>query len=154
MFAMLTLTDSTHLAVGGSLNDKGAQTNFVSRFDAAHYAELYREHNLNGGHVIALGPGNESEVIKALSAWPNGLQFGGGVKLDNAAHYLELGASHVIVTSALFEKGRFSFDRLEAFVYMAVSSVIFDIVKGTVFANTKQDALKLDSFVDSGRLGR
>ncbi|NVK36549.1 MAG: phosphoribosylformimino-5-aminoimidazole carboxamide ribotide isomerase [Gammaproteobacteria bacterium] len=100
--------------VGGSLNDQGAKTNFVSQFDSAYYANLYREHALTGGHVIALGPGNEEAVLAALKAWPQGLQFGGGVKRENAAHYLNAGASHVIVTSALFENDEFSFERLEA----------------------------------------
>lgn len=102
--------------VGGSLNDEGADTNFVSTHDSAYYAELYREHQLNGGHVIALGPGNQQEALKALAAWPQGLQFGGGVKAENAADYLEAGASHVIVTSYLFEDGQFSWQRLEAVV--------------------------------------
>ena len=99
--------------VGGSLNDQGADTNFVSQYDAAYYAELYRKHDLRGGHVIALGPGNKEEALKALAAWPQGLQFGGGVKQDNAAEFLEAGASHVIVTSYLFENGQFSWQRLE-----------------------------------------
>ena len=99
--------------VGGSLNDQGADTNFVSSHDAAYYAALYRQHGLTGGHVIALGPGNQEEALKALQTWPNGLQFGGGVNADNAAEYLEAGASHVIVTSWLFEGGQFSFARLE-----------------------------------------
>ncbi len=100
--------------VGGSLNDEGADTNFVSQHDAAHYAQLYRQHQLNGGHVIALGPGNQEQALKALQAWPGGLQFGGGVNAENAASYLEAGASHVIVTSYLFENNAFSWDRLEA----------------------------------------
>lgn len=99
--------------VGGSLNDQGAETNFVSQYDAAYYADLYRKNDLRGGHVIALGPGNKEEALKALAAWPQGLQFGGGVKQDNAAEFLEAGASHVIVTSYLFENGQFSWQRLE-----------------------------------------
>lgn len=99
--------------VGGSLSDEGAETNYVSPHDAAYYAELYRENGLTGGHVIALGPGNREQALKALGAWPRGLQFGGGVKADNAADYLEAGASHVIVTSYLFEGGEFSWPRLE-----------------------------------------
>ncbi|KZZ45552.1 MAG: phosphoribosylformimino-5-aminoimidazole carboxamide ribotide isomerase [Saccharospirillaceae bacterium] len=99
--------------VGGSLNDQGADTNFVSDHDAAYYAELYRKHDLLGGHVIALGPGNKDEALKALAAWPQGLQFGGGVNQGNAAEFLEAGASHVIVTSYLFEDGQFSWERLE-----------------------------------------
>jgi len=99
--------------VGGSLNDQGADTNFVSSHDAAYYANLYRQHNLTGGHVIALGPGNKEQALKALAAWPNGLQFGGGVNNENAAEFLQAGASHLIVTSYLFEGGQFSWKRLE-----------------------------------------
>lgn len=100
--------------VGGSLNDEGAETNFVSTHDSAWYADLYRQHELAGGHVIALGPGNRNEALKALATWPGGLQFGGGVEAENAADYLEAGASHVIVTSYLFKGGQFSWQRLEA----------------------------------------
>lgn len=100
--------------VGGSLNDQGADTNFVSQYDAAYYADLYRQYDLQGGHVIALGPGNKEEALKALATWPKGLQFGGGVNLSNATEFLTAGASHVIVTSYLFENGQFSWPRLEA----------------------------------------
>lgn len=100
--------------VGGSLTDSGADTNFISSHDAAYYAQLYSEHNLTGGHVIALGPNNQEQVLQALAAYPNGMQFGGGVNLENAAEYLKAGASHVIVTSYLFENGQFSWPRLEA----------------------------------------
>ena len=100
--------------VGGSLTEDGADTNFVSQYDATYYAELYRQHNLTGGHVIALGPHNEQQVLNALAAYPNGLQFGGGVNLENASSYLAAGASHIIVTSYLFDEGEFSWARLEA----------------------------------------
>ena len=99
--------------VGGSLNDEGAETNFVSPYDSAYYAQLYRDNKLAGGHVIALGPGNKEAVLKALAAWPQGLQFGGGVNNENAAEFLDAGASHLIVTSYLFENGQISSDRLE-----------------------------------------
>jgi phosphoribosylformimino-5-aminoimidazole carboxamide ribotide isomerase len=98
--------------VGGSLDDHGADTNYVSPHDAAYYAELYQQHQLPGGHMIALGPGNEEQVLQALAIWPQGMQFGGGVNEDNAAGYLEAGASHVIVTSYLFESGQFSWEKL------------------------------------------
>ncbi|QUM85499.1 MULTISPECIES: phosphoribosylformimino-5-aminoimidazole carboxamide ribotide isomerase [unclassified Moritella] len=98
--------------VGGSLNDQGAATNFISQYDAAYYADIYRQHDLRGGHVIALGPNNEIEVLKALEAWPQGLQFGGGVNLSNAAQYIAVGASHVIVTSYLFDGDEFSWEKL------------------------------------------
>lgn len=101
--------------VGGSLNDVGAKENFVSQYDAAYYAGLYREHQLIGGHVIALGKDDDTrrEAISALKAYPQGLQYGGGVTAKNASDYLNAGASHVIVTSYLFEDGEFSWDRLD-----------------------------------------
>lgn len=99
--------------VGGSLNQSGAETNFVSPYDAAHYAELYKQHGLSGGHVISLGPNNKQQALSALSAYPNKLQYGGGVTPDNANEFIEAGASHVIVTSYLFEQGQFSWARLE-----------------------------------------
>lgn len=99
--------------VGGSLNDQGAKENFISEYDAAYYAALYRDNGLTGGHVIALGKGNDDEVLSALRTYTNGLQYGGGVTKRNAAKYLEAGASHVIVTSYLFKDGEFSWDRLD-----------------------------------------
>ncbi len=102
--------------VGGSLTDLGAQTNFVSEQGADYYAKLYREAHLTGGHVIGLGPGNEDPAKLALGTWPKGLQYGGGITPDNAAQYLEAGASHVIVTSYLFEGGELSWQRLQSLV--------------------------------------
>mgnify|MGYP000456966494 FL=1 len=114
--------------VGGSLNDSGAKTNFISELNADHYASLYRKHQLSGGHVIALGPNNDEAAKQALSAWPKGLQFGGGVNLDNAQQWLDAGASHVIVTSYLFENNEFSWSRLEALVKkIGVESLILDL---------------------------
>ena len=100
--------------VGGSLNDAGAETNFVSQHSAEYYADLYRQHNLAGGHLISLGPNNREQALQALAAFPNGLQYGGGVTPENAHIFLNGGASHVIVTSYLFENGKFSWSRLEA----------------------------------------
>ncbi len=99
--------------VGGSLNDTGAETNFVSQYSASYYAELYQQHNLKGGHVISLGPNNRQQALQALATYPNGLQYGGGVTAENASIFLNAGASHVIVTSYLFAEGKFSWSRLE-----------------------------------------
>ena len=114
--------------VGGSLNDQGATTNFVSAYDAAYYARLYQQHHLTGGHVIALGPGNKEEALKALKAWPKGLQFGGGVNEINAEEFLEAGASHLILTSYLFEQGQLSSDRIEKIKAVAGKDrLVFDL---------------------------
>ncbi len=100
--------------VGGSLRDGDApRTNFVSDRDAAHYAGLYRENDLKGGHVILLGPGNEKAAKAALAAWPGGLQVGGGIHPGNAREWLDAGASHVIVTSWLFPHDSLDLERLK-----------------------------------------
>jgi phosphoribosylformimino-5-aminoimidazole carboxamide ribotide isomerase len=108
--------------VGSSLRDDGSglKTNFVSDRDAAWYAELYQRDGLSGGHVILLGKGNEQAAKAAVSAFPGGLQVGGGIRPENAAEYLDAGASHVIVTSYLFETdGAFSESKLENIVKAA-----------------------------------
>ncbi|KAJ2352390.1 Enzyme that catalyzes the fourth step in the histidine pathway [Coemansia erecta] len=101
--------------VGGTLHDTDSnklQTNFVSTKPAAHYAELYRDARLPGGHVIMLGPNNDDAAISALQTYPNGLQVGGGITVENAQAWIDRGASKVIVTSWLFPMGRFDRGRL------------------------------------------
>ncbi|MDH4443999.1 MAG: phosphoribosylformimino-5-aminoimidazole carboxamide ribotide isomerase [Akkermansiaceae bacterium] len=105
--------------VGGSLRDSGAGPleNFVSDRPAGWFAEQFRGDSLTGGHVIKLGPGNELAAREALAAWPGGLQIGGGIDAANAADWLDAGASHVIVTSALFDPaGKFQEERLRELV--------------------------------------
>ena len=43
---------------------------------------------LYGGHVIMLGPGNESQAIEAIQTFQHGLQVGGGITIENAARFL------------------------------------------------------------------
>jgi phosphoribosylformimino-5-aminoimidazole carboxamide ribotide isomerase len=101
--------------VGSSLRDDGkAEENFTASESPSYFAGMYRRDGLSGGHVILLGPGNEIAAREALRAFPGGLQVGGGVRPDNATDWLDAGAAKVIVTSYLFEKGRFSLDRLRA----------------------------------------
>ncbi len=101
--------------VGGTLTDAGGgtQTNFESDKPPSWFAELYRRDSMTGGHVIALGGGNETAAREALAAWPGGLQYGGGVTADNAESWLQAGASHVIVTSWVFHEGRLDSERLD-----------------------------------------
>lgn len=111
--------------VGGSLKDAGdrAQENFVSGQDAAFYARLYREKGISGGHIILLNPvtslhyeETKRQALSALKAYPGGLQAGGGITPENAAVFLETGASHVIVTSYVFSGGQIQYDRLRTLV--------------------------------------
>lgn len=103
--------------VGGTLGTESLHTNFVSEHSPAWFAELYAADQLCGGHVIKLGPGNDEAARHALAAYPGGLQIGGGIGVDNAAAWLEAGASHVIATSCLFSaEGRFLPEKLAALV--------------------------------------
>ncbi|MCR2805551.1 phosphoribosylformimino-5-aminoimidazole carboxamide ribotide isomerase [Paenibacillus soyae] len=98
--------------VGETLNDAIVE-NFVSTHDSAYYAELFKRDELTGGHVIMLGPGNEEAALRALQAYPGGLQIGGGITADNASTYLEKGGSHVIVTSYIFRDGQLNHANLD-----------------------------------------
>lgn len=104
--------------VGGTLTDssKGLIENFVSDKGSAYFTELFKKDRLLGGHVIMLGSGNEEAALEALHAYPGGLQIGGGINADNAAHYLEHGASHVIVTSYVFKDGDIDCKNLDRIV--------------------------------------
>lgn len=108
--------------VGGSLLDEAdfAKENFVSGFDSTFYAKLYERRGIKGGHVILLN-GKESkyyestkeQAIKALNCYPQGLQVGGGITPENAMEFINAGASHVIVTSYVFQNGKIHMENLE-----------------------------------------
>ena len=100
--------------VGGTLTEgaEGLRTNFEAAQPPGYFAELYRRDGLTGGHVIALGPGNDEAARAALAAWPGGMQYGGGVNQENAAQWLAAGASHVIATSYIFFGGQIDWERL------------------------------------------
>ena len=111
--------------VGGSVIDKGdqARENYVSDQDASWYARLFEENHLKNGHVILLNSKDSSQyeatrqqALSALAAYPGGLQIGGGITADNALAYLEAGASHVIVTSYVFQNGEICWENLRKLV--------------------------------------
>lgn len=111
--------------VGGSLTDSEdyAEVNFSSEKGAAWYAGLYRRDGLKGGHIILLNGASSKyyeatrrQALAALAAYPGGMQIGGGITNENAAAYLDAGASHVIVTSFIFQDGEFLERNLEKLV--------------------------------------
>ena len=111
--------------VGGSLKDTGnfAEENFVSKQDAAFYANMYKEAGIHGGHIILLNAkdseyyeATKEQALKALAAYPGGLQIGGGITAENAKEFLAAGASHVIVTSYVFRDGHIDYERLAQLV--------------------------------------
>ena len=108
--------------VGGSLQDEGdfATDNFVSEKGGAYYGAFYKNAGLTGGHIIILNPKTspyyEEDVRQAclaLQASAGTLQIGGGITDENAAFFLEQGASHVIVTSFVFKDGKINMDNLK-----------------------------------------
>lgn len=111
--------------VGGSLKDEGNQatTNFASELGADYYAEKYKKDGLKGGHIILLNPktseyyeSTKEQALLALRTYPRGLQIGGGITAENAAEYIEAGASHVIVTSYVFKDGEIHWENLKKLV--------------------------------------
>jgi phosphoribosylformimino-5-aminoimidazole carboxamide ribotide isomerase len=75
---------------------------------------MYKRDQLTGGHVIMLGDGCEESAMQSLAAYPQSLQIGGGINIDNATKYINAGASHVIVTSYVFRDGAIDYERLTA----------------------------------------
>lgn len=107
--------------VGGSLLDTGdhAIDNFVSEKNGDYYAALYHDLHLSGGHAVILNPPDSpyyeadlEQARLALSAYPGSLQIGGGINPKNATDFLDMGASHVIVTSYVFKDGHINYDNL------------------------------------------
>lgn len=108
--------------VGSSLTDKNneAKENFIASKGADYYAQLYKDNGIKGGHIILLNPvtseyyeATKDQAMSALKMYKNGLQIGGGINADNASEYLEAGASHVIVTSYVFQDGHINMNNLE-----------------------------------------
>ncbi|KAJ0971400.1 hypothetical protein J5N97_019359 [Dioscorea zingiberensis] len=110
--------------VGSTLQDlaDGASSALVTNFESdkspAEFADLYKQDGLSGGHVIMLGAdaASQSAAIEALQAFPGSMQVGGGINADNCIGYLDEGASHVIVTSYVFNNGQVDLERLEKLV--------------------------------------
>ena len=100
--------------IGSTLNSDGLVENFISSKDSLYYSSLYKKDNLTGGHIIMLGEGNEKAAEKAIQNFPNHFQIGGGIHLENATHWIKIGAQKVILNSYLFENNQFSLQKLSA----------------------------------------
>lgn len=106
--------------VGSTLRDGAGQQegtaseNFVADRSAAFYSSVYKSLGLRGGHIILLNSVKDKEAYiadleqayGALSAFPDGMQIGGGITPETAPSFLSAGASHVIVTSYVFRDGK------------------------------------------------
>ena len=54
--------------VGGTLDTAEVRTNFTSDRPASWFAELYKRDGLRGGHIIKLGPGNDTVTIRSTAS--------------------------------------------------------------------------------------
>ena len=111
--------------VGDTISDLGKADgkpieNFVADKNAAYYANIYKNDGLKGGHIINLNmkgtkeyDTSKEEALEALRAYPGGMQYGGGVDDKNAREFISAGASHIIVTSYVFNDGRVDYDALK-----------------------------------------
>ena len=123
--------------VGGSLTDQGnhARENFTASKDADYYADLYKKDGLKGGHVILLNPQasdyyeqTKAQAMLALRTYPGGLQVGGGINAQNAEEFLDAGASHVIVTSYIFQDGKINWKNMERLkAVMGKEKIVIDL---------------------------
>ena len=110
--------------IGSTLSDEsGASENFVSPRGAAFFARFYRKEDLPGGHIIILNKKGTPEyeasfqqAKEALAAYPGGMMIGGGITDENIAEFIELGASHTIVSSFAFSDGRIKEENLKKLV--------------------------------------
>ena len=127
--------------VGGSLKDEGNQaiTNFASEYGADFYAEMYKKDELVGGHIILLNPtsseyygATKTQALKALSAYPNGLQIGGGITADNAKITDNSKTGAVQVTA------------------LSVTDGAYKVGSYDSFSGSKTIALKINSCVTKG----
>ena len=74
--------------VGGTLKDSAdgkadsetPETNFETETSSAEFAKMYQRDGIAGGHVIMLSrdQGTTDAAMAAVSAFPGGLQVGGG----------------------------------------------------------------------------
>jgi phosphoribosylformimino-5-aminoimidazole carboxamide ribotide isomerase len=105
--------------VGSTLCDaeKGSLvTNYETDLSPAHFARMYKNDGLSGGHIIMLGAGNEDAALAALHEFPGGFHIGGGITPQNASHFLDQGASHVIVTSCILREASIHWENLDGMV--------------------------------------
>ena len=123
--------------VGGSLNKDSSKAleNFVSKQSAKRYAKRYKKDGLTGGHIIMLNsldsPAYQStkeQAMKALKAYPNAMQVGGGINDRTAAEFIRAGATHVIVTSFVFFEGRIKYENLKKLVAaVGADKIVLDL---------------------------
>lgn len=117
-----TLTTQPATSTATANDDGDVATNFETSRPAGDFAKMYQRDQLKGGHVIMLPSrngqpeANQLAAKQAVTAYPGGLQIGGGIRDTNAKEWIDAGASHVIVTSFVFKNGQVNMDHLQKLV--------------------------------------
>ena len=121
---------------------------------------MYKRDNLPGGHVIMLSKDDASTAaaLSALRAYPDGMHVGGGITPETAGAFLDAGASHVIVTSYIFQDGQIDSERLRSLVRAVGSQrLVIDLScrarDGKYFVVTDRWQRFTDTAVDADTLG-
>jgi len=110
------------LSTKASTTSNDVATNFETERPAGEFAKMYQRDGLKGGHVIMLPSrdgqpeANQEAAKQAVTAYPRGLQIGGGIRDTNAKEWIDAGASHVIVTSFVFKNGQVNLENLQKLV--------------------------------------
>lgn len=108
--------------------EKAFIKHFESEYTAADYARLFKHDKLKNTHILSLGSGNDEVILKALGMLNDGMKYGGGVTAENAAVYLDAGASHIIVSSHVFNGRGINFANLKSLVKkVGKDKVVLDI---------------------------
>ena len=94
-------------------NKEGPIINFSATKPIEWFVDLYKKDDLQDGHVILLGDGNEKSALKAIHRWRDAFHVGGQMTEENASFWLDNGAKKIIFTSWIFEKNKIHWDRLE-----------------------------------------
>ena len=116
--------------VGSTLNNSSVTENFVTNRNSSYFANLYKEKNLFGGHIVMLDSKKETkkQAVTALQTFPNGLQIGGGITAKNAKEFINAGASHVIVSSYIFKNKKLNQEKIQKLVRdVGKKQIVFDL---------------------------
>ncbi|KAL6610191.1 hypothetical protein ACP70R_040160 [Stipagrostis hirtigluma subsp. patula] len=148
--------------VGSTLRDSSNDgtalvTNFESDKSPAEFANLYKEDELVGGHVIMLGadPASQAAALEALRAYPGGLQYvfsDGKMNIERLTKLVELvGKQRLVLDLSCRKKdGRYTIvtDRWQKF-----SDVIVDEPTLEYLATFADEFLVHGVDVEGKRLG-
>lgn len=79
---------------------------------ADYYSNIFKEHNLTGGHIYKHSHNCDEQALAALRAWPGVWSIGGAINLQNCSSWIDAGAAKVILRNEIYTEGNFDEDVL------------------------------------------